>query len=101
MFNHPGLQLPIRSKLDMLNDIVQIVCYLHEGNRKEGEKYILDLKLRSLFMDETIQNRVLVFTDQVHFQFNYDPYHKMNSDIQQAADHLIEAMGFQPPKDDY
>src|SRR5690606_25182190 len=28
MIKHPALELPIRSKLDMLNDIVQIVCYL-------------------------------------------------------------------------
>ncbi|MBX7066406.1 MAG: hypothetical protein K1X28_04165 [Parachlamydiales bacterium] len=99
MIKHPALQLPIRSKLDMLNDIVQIVCYLHEGNRKEGEKYINDLKLRALFMNQEIQNCVLVFTDQVHFQFNFDPWHKVTSEIQHAADHLIEEMGFQPPKE--
>lgn len=99
MFKHPALQLPIRSKLDMLNDIVQIVCYLHEGNRKEGDKYMNDLKLRSLFMNREIQNCVLVFTDQVHFQFNFDPWHKVTPEIQQAADHLIEEMGFQPPKE--
>lgn len=99
MTKHPAIQIPIRSKLDMLNDIVQIVCYLHEGNRKEGEKYILDLKMRALFMNHQIQNCVLVFTDQVHFQFNIDPWHKVTPEVQKAADLLIEQMGFQPPKE--
>lgn len=99
MAKHPALELPIRSKLDMLNDIVQIICYLHEGHRKAGDRYIYDLKIRSLFFDPEIQNRVLVFTDQVHFQFNFDPDHKVTTEIQEAADHLIESLGFQPPKE--
>lgn len=98
MIKHPALELPIRSKLDMLNDIVQIICYLHNGERKMGEKCIRDLKLRSLFLGEAIQHRVLIFTDQVHFQFNFDLWHKVTPDIQEAADHLIESLGFQPPK---
>lgn len=99
MIKHPALELPIRSKLDMLDDIVQIVCYLHEGNRKEGERYIKDLKIRSLFLSEEIQNCVLVFTDQVHFQYNFDPWHKITHDVQKAADHLIEELGFRPPSE--
>lgn len=101
MIKHPSLELPIRSKLDMLNDIVQIVCYLHTGNRREGEKYIKDLKIRSLFLNEEIQNGVLIFTDQVHFQYNFDPWHKMTREIQKAADHLIEELGFTPPPEIY
>ncbi len=97
MIKHPAFILPIRSKLDMLNDIVQIVCYLHEGNRKEAEKAIQDLKVRALFLNPEIQNRVLIFTDQVHFQYNFDPWHKVTPDVQKAADKLIEELGFQPP----
>ncbi len=99
MIKHPALELPIRSKLDILNDIVQIICYLHNGNRKMGEKCIRDMKLRSLFLSEEIQHCVLIFTDQVHFQFNFDLWHKVTPEVQVSADRLIEVLGFQPPRD--
>ncbi len=95
---HPALELPIRSKLDMLDDIVQIIHYLHLGDRKRADDLIKDLKIRATFLEESIQRHVLIFTDQVHFQYNYDPWHKVTPDVQKAADLLIEELGFRPPQ---
>lgn len=94
MSKHPAFELPIRSKLDMLDDIVQIIHYLHEGNRKLATPFIEDLKIRSLFLDEQIQQDVLIFSEQVCFQYDYDPWHKITPDVQKAADKLIEDLGF-------
>lgn len=91
---HPALELPIRSKLEMVNEIVQIIQYLQFGRRKEADALIDDLKLRALFLDETIQNGVLAFSEQIHFQYAYDPYHKVTPDVEKAADKLIENLGF-------
>ena len=94
---HPSTILPIRSKLDMLDDMVQIIHYLHIGDRKAADELIKDMKIRAMFLDAEIQNRVLIFTDQIHFQYNTDPWHRVTPDIQHAADHLIEQLGFRPP----
>lgn len=78
----------------MLDDIIQIIHYLHSGDRKLADPLIEDLKIRATFLEETIQQNVLIFSEQVHFQYNYDPWHKVTSDVQKAADKLIEELGF-------
>lgn len=98
MSKHPAHELPIRSKLEMLDDIVQIIYYLHTGTRKEADPLIDDLKTRSMFLDEKIQQDVLIFAEQVQFQYDYDPWHKVTADVQKAADRLIEDLGFAPSK---
>jgi len=94
MKNNPAQELPIRSKLDMLDDIVQIIHYLHTGERKLADPLINDLKTRSMFLDADIQQNVLIFSEQIHFQYDYDPWHKVTPDVQKAADKLIEQLGF-------
>ena len=94
MPKHPAQELPIRSKLEMLDDIVQIIHYLHEGKREKANPLIDDLKIRSLFMDALIQQDVLIFSEQVCFQYDYDPWHKVTSEVQKAADKLIDDLGF-------
>lgn len=94
---HPSHELPIRSKLEMLDDIVQIIHYLHTGKRKAADPLIDDLKTRSMFLDERIQQDVLIFAEQVYFQYDYDPWHKVTPDVQKAADRLIEDLGFAKP----
>lgn len=94
---HPSHELPIRSKLEMLDDIVQIIHYLHIGKRKAADPLIDDLKIRSMFLDEQIQHDVLIFAEQVYFQYDYDPWHKITPDVQKAADRLIEDLGFPKP----
>ncbi len=101
MGNHPGNELPIRSKLEMVEDIVQIIHYLHEGDRESADPLINDLKTRSIFLDEQIQWDVLVFSEQVHFQYDYDPWHKVTPEVQKAADRLIEDLGFPSPPPEY
>lgn len=91
---HPALELPIRSKLNMLDDMIQIIHCLHTGKRKEAEKWMDDLKVRALFLDESIQHKVLIFCEQILFQYDYDPWHKVTREVQAAADELIETMGF-------
>ena len=94
---HPALEIPIRSKLDILDDLVQIIHYLHTGDRKAADHLIKDMKIRALFLDEEIQRHILIFTDQVYFQYNFDPWHRVTHEVQEAADHLIEQLGFRPP----
>jgi hypothetical protein len=94
MNKHPAHELPIRSKLEMLDDIVKIISFLHSGDRKKADHLIDDLKTRSIFLDEQIQQDVLIFAAQVHFQYDYDPWHKVTPEVQKAADHLIESLGF-------
>ncbi len=87
-------ELPIRSKKEMVSDIVKIVQCLHEGKRAEADLLVEDLKARGAFLDETIQQDVLIFVEQVQFQYAYDPWHKVTPDVQSAADRLIHDLGF-------
>jgi hypothetical protein len=95
--NHSG-ELPIRSKLEMIKDMIQIIHCLHHGRRSAAEPLIDDLKIRSIFMDEQIQQDVLMFSEQIHFQYDYDPWHRVTAEVQRAADKLIEDLGFCPPR---
>lgn len=90
---HP---LPFRSKLEMCEEIAQIVCYLHYGDKRKSDPLIEDLKIRSLYLDETIQQDVLAFSEQVQFQYAYDPSHQVTKDVQKAADRLLKDLGFEP-----
>lgn len=94
MHKHPAKQLPIRSKVAMLECIGQIIHYLHTGERSKADPLIDDLKTRSLFLNDDIQRDVLIFAEQVHFQYDYDPWHKITPDVQKAADQLIHDLGF-------
>ena len=87
-------ELPIRSKLKMIDDIIQIIHHLHTGARSAADPLINDLKVRSIYLDEQIQQDVLTFAGQVYFQYEYDPWHKVTPDIQKAADKLIRDLGF-------
>ena len=89
--------IPIRSKVQMARDIAEIIECLHHGKRAEAEMIIKDLKNRCALLDETIQQDVLIFVEQVQFQYAYDPWHKVTPDVEAAADRLIEHLGF-PPK---
>jgi hypothetical protein len=87
-------ELPIRSKLEMVMNVGKILGCLHRGDRSQAELLIDDLKGRALHLDDEIQHDVLVFAEQVHFQYDYDPCHNVTSDVTRAADHLIESLGF-------
>ncbi|HSX26752.1 MAG TPA: hypothetical protein VLE89_07075 [Chlamydiales bacterium] len=94
MKKHPSHELPARSKTEMLKDICEIVHFLHTGQRSAADLLIEDLKTRSIFLDEKIQHDVLIFAEQVQFQYDYDPWHKVTPDVQKAADKLIHDLGF-------
>lgn len=87
-------ELPIRSKLEMAEDIAKIIQFLHQGQRSAADLLIEDLKTRAVYLDEDIQHDVLVFAEQVQFQYDYDPWHKVTHDVEKAANHLIESLGF-------
>lgn len=87
-------ELPIRSKVAMLHNIAKIIRHLHQGERLPADRLIEDLKTRSVFLDEQIQQDVLIFAEHVQFQYDYDPNHLITIDIQKAADKLIEDLGF-------
>jgi len=87
-------ELPIRSKLEMVMDVGKILGCLHRGDRTKADHLIEDLKGRAVHLDEEIQQEVLKFVEQVHFQYDYDPWHKVTCDVARAADCLIESLGF-------
>lgn len=89
-------ELPFRSKLRMCEEIAEIVFHLHRGERSQSDPLIEDLKVRALYLDDEIQHDVLAFSEQVQFQYAYDPYHKVTPDVQKAADRLIKDLGFEP-----
>ncbi|MBI3508691.1 MAG: hypothetical protein HY069_03535 [Chlamydiia bacterium] len=92
MNKHPSRELPVRSRLEMIEDIAEVVRSLHQG---ELARHLLDdLKTRALFFEAEIQQDVLMFCEQVEFQFTYDPWHRVTLEIQRAADKLIEDLGF-------
>lgn len=81
------------SKRELAAHIAQIIKYLHEGRRSAADLLIEDLKASSLFLDSKTQEDVLIFSEQVQFQYDYDPWHKVTPDVQQAADRLIKDLG--------
>lgn len=97
MNKYPPKELPIRSKIAMLKSIAQIIRHLHAGKRSLADPLIEDLKTRSVFLDEQIQQDVLIFAEHVQFQYDYDPSHLVTKEIQKAADKLIEDLGFSAP----
>jgi hypothetical protein len=78
----------------MVEDVAKVVGCLHRGERRAAEDLISDLKSRALYLDEEIQQDVLMFSNQVAFQYDYDPWHKVTLDVTQAADRLIDALVF-------
>lgn len=93
MDKHPSHELRIRSKFEMVDDVIQIIHYLHTGERKKADPLIDDLKTRALFFEDPIQQDVLIFAEQIHFQYDYDPWHKVTPEIAKAADQLISDLG--------
>ncbi|OGN63717.1 MAG: hypothetical protein A3E80_00645 [Chlamydiae bacterium RIFCSPHIGHO2_12_FULL_49_9] len=93
MKKHPSRELPIRSKLEMAEDVAEILRCLHTGRRSALDLLLQDLKTRSIYFEEQIQQDVLVFAEQVQFQYDYDPWHKVTREIEKAADKLIEDLG--------
>ena len=91
---HLKRELPIRSKIEMVENVGKIIACLHLGQRKKADLLIEDLKARSIYLDEEIQQDVLMFSEQVHFQYDYDPWHTITPEVQKAADRLIDALGF-------
>ena len=87
-------ELPISSKLAMGDTVIQVLAYLHAGNRLALLPLLDELKLRSMFLDEQIQEDVVTFANLVLFQYDSDPWHTVSKEVTQAADHLFEDMGF-------
>jgi hypothetical protein len=90
-------QLPIRSKIEVAQEIGQIIHCLDEGQVSALNEKIEDLKNRSIYLDEKIQGDVLVFAEAVQFQISTDPWHQFTPEIEQAAKQLILDLGFLPP----
>lgn len=90
MTEHIFHELPVRSKIKMMQDVVQIIHSLHRGDRAKADFFIEDLKARSIQLDEEIQQSVMKFAEQVQFQVAYDPWHNITPEVGNAADVLLE-----------
>jgi hypothetical protein len=77
------------SKTEMQEDIAKIIFHLHHGNRVLGDIFIDNLKANAIHMESRIQQDVLIFAEQVHFQHDYDPWHRVTPEVQTAADQLL------------
>ncbi len=93
-------QLPIRAKIEIAEKIGQILECLHKGQKPETNILIAEVKSRALFLEDPIQQDVLMFAESVQFQMAYDPWHKVNKEIEAAANKLIEDLGFTPPPEE-
>ncbi len=90
-------ELPIQAKLEMAKDISRIIAHLHRGEKKEADFLIEELKKRSVYFSEEAQQAVLMFSEQVDFQYDYDPWHKVTDNVEKAARQVLEALGLTPP----
>lgn len=97
MSKYQQRELPIRSKIEMAKAIGQIIAHLHRGEREAAELLLEDLKARSIFLSEQIQQDVLMFAEQIQFQYDYDPWHKVTQEVERAANKLIEDLGWHLP----
>ena len=86
-------ELPLHAKDEMARDIAKVIEDLHLGKRRSAMIFLHDLKQRSLHLDEKIQQDVLMFAEQVEFQFAYDPWHNITEDVRKAADRLLHDLG--------
>jgi len=93
MDNEKFRELPIRAREEMAQDIAKIIQNLHRGKPELATPLIQNLKARSLHLSEQIQQDVLIFAEQVQFQYAYDPWHKVTEDVRQAADRLLDDLG--------
>lgn len=93
MENNFHRELPLRSKLEMAQDVVGVLQCLHRGERSHADLLLEDLKLRSVSLDESIQQHVLIFAEQVQFQYAYDPWHCITQEVERAADQLLQDLG--------
>lgn len=96
---HYHNQLPIRSKIDIAEEIGQIIYCLQTGKQDTANTLIENMKTRSIYLDERIQGDILMFAEAVQFQSTYDPWHTVTPEIEKAANQLIEDLGFVPPKE--
>ena len=94
-------ELPIRSKIEIAEKIGEILHCLHTGQRSAADLLIEEVKSRSLFLEDPIQQDVLIFAESVQFQASYDPWHRVNEEIRKAADRLIEDLGFTSPPQEH
>jgi hypothetical protein len=98
MKKHLSQELPIRIKVAMAQEISQVIECLHRGQRGAADLLLEQLKAQALFLDEATQQNVLIFAEQVAFQYDYDPWHKVTSEVVNAADKLVESLGFSKPE---
>ncbi len=92
-------ELPIRAKIDVAQEIGEIINCLTLGQQSVVNALIDKLKNQSIYLDEKIQGDVLVFSEAIQFQLTYDPWHQITPEIERAANQLIEDLGFVPPHD--
>ena len=90
--------LPIQSKKQIADGIGEVLHCLHTGQRSSADLLLEGLKSDSLYLEDPIQQDILKFAEAVQFQAVYDDWHRITPEVEQAANRLIEDLGFTPPK---
>lgn len=96
MEKNPFEELPIRTKLKMTENIGKMMDWLYQGNQKKLYEEAEELKKESIYLSEEIQQSVLMFVEQLLFQYQYDPG-EITEEVRKMADRLIASLGFLPP----
>jgi hypothetical protein len=86
-------ELPIQAKKEMAKDIAEVILCLLQGRHRNAMTLINEIKSRAVHLPENIQHDVLIFAEQIEFQFAYDPWHTITKDITRAADRLLSDLG--------
>lgn len=81
----------------MAEEVGEVIRCLGGGHWSCVEEGLHDLKARALYLEEPIQQRVLMFAEQVEFCKAYDPWHSVTEEVRVAADKLIEELGWRAP----
>jgi hypothetical protein len=91
-------QLPIHSKKRIADGVEEVLHCLHTGQRSATDLLLEGLKSDSLYLEDPIQQDILKFAEAVQFQAVYDDWHRITPEVEEAANRLIEDLGFTPPK---
>jgi hypothetical protein len=94
----PFKEKPLQLKAAIAEDVAEVIHCLHYGLISATNLLLDDIKSRALLTDEKIQQKTLKFSEQVLFQFAYDPNHAVSKEVETAALDLLDELGYKPER---
>lgn len=81
----------MKSKEQVIKDIVKIIRYLHEGKLEKIDP-LLDMLKKNIEKSDFEEDGI-DFIQQVEFQKDYDHNHLLTKEIKDTADKLLKDLG--------